>query len=270
MQRNSPSSFHLNYLPRRMKLPVVRKRIHAPTVAFPGRLYAEEVHTRGWVPDMHGNRRMITGPVSAAEARFLAGLIAETNSKRCLETGVALGVSTLAIAQAVSQTGGRHLGIDPCQRSEHGGAALGALAEFGLQDFFALREGPSHTELPKLFNSGESFDLIFVDGAHQFNFKFIDFYYADLLLETGGYLVFHDLLLPATKKLYLYIQTLRRYDFIATPQLQPTAAKKLRYLAGAFAKLKPLRTYWPNGFGNLLVLQKVSDEPAPWNLFRNF
>ena len=183
---------------------------------------------------------------------------------------MALGVSTLAITQAVSKIEGRHLGIDPFQRSEHCGAALGALAEFGLQDFFSLREGSSHSELPKLSNAGESFDLIFVDGAHQFNFKFIDFYYADLLLETGGFLVFHDLLLPATKKLYKYIQTLRRYEYMATPQLQPTVAKKLRYLAGAFAKFKPLRTYWPNGFGNLLVLRKISDEPAPWNLFRNF
>jgi|SRR5665213_1020432 len=154
--------------------------------------------------------------------------------------------------------------------NEHGGAALGALAEFGLQDFFSLREGPSHSELPKLFNAGESFDLVFVDGAHQFNLKFIDFYYADLLLKIGGCLVFHDLLLPATKKLYKYIQTLQRYKFMATPQLQPTVTRKFRYLAGAFVKFKPLRTYWPNGFGNLLVLQKFSDQPAPWNLFRNF
>jgi predicted O-methyltransferase YrrM len=244
--------------------------IDAPDVSFDGRLYAEEVLARGWVCDLHGVRKIIRGPVSAAEARFLAGLISSSGSKRCLETGVALGVSTLAIAQAVSQIKGRHLGIDPCQMSEHGGAALGALAEFGLQDFFSLREGPSHSEMPTLVNSGEHFDLIFIDGAHQFNFKFVDAYYADLLLKTGGWLVFHDLLLPATKKLWKYLQTQQRYEFMATPRLQPTRARKLRYLAGAFVKFKPLRTYWPNGFSNLLVLRKISDKPAPWNLFLNF
>src|SRR5206468_5936080 len=170
----------------------------------------------------------------------------------------------------MSRNRGRHLGIDPFQISVHNGAALGALGEFGLQGFFSLRESPSHSELPKLLNSGEHFDLVFIDSAHQFNFKFIDFYYADLLLETGGWLIFHDLLLPATKKLYKYIRTLRRYEFMATPQLQPSLARKLRYLAGPFAKFKPLRTYWPNGFGNLLVLRKVSDEPAPCILLRNF
>lgn len=253
-----------------MQTSLARKPIHADSIAYSGRLYAEEVLARGWVSDLQGARKTISGPVSVAEARLLAGLIIETNARRCLETGVALGVSTLAITQAVSQIGGRHVGVDPFQTSQHGGAALGALAEFGLQDFFSLREGPSHSELPKLFNAGESFDLIFIDGAHQFNFKFIDFYYADLLLELGGCLVFHDLLLPSTKKVFEYIQTLRRYEYLATPQLQPAVTQKLRYLAGAFAKFKPMRTRWPNGFANLLVLQKISDEPAPWNLFWNF
>jgi len=81
------------------------KPIHAASVSYSGRLYAEEILARGWVPDLHGKRQMIRGPISAAESRFLAGLILKTNAKRCLETGVALGVSTLAITQAVSQIG---------------------------------------------------------------------------------------------------------------------------------------------------------------------
>lgn len=254
-----------------MKHSIGKDTICASAVRWPGKLHAAEVHSRGWVADLQGARLPIPGPISVGEAEFLAGLVIETAARRCLEIGVARGISTLALTQAVAQLGGGGLvGVDPHQRSEHGGAALASLAEFGLQEFFSLREGPSHSELPKLLNSGDRFDLVFVDGAHQFNFKFVDFYYADLLLETGGYLVFHDLLLGATKKLYLYIQTLQRYEFIATPQLQPTLTRKFRYLAGAFAKFKPLRTYWPNDFGNLLVLRKTSDEPAPWNLFRDF
>src|SRR5580658_9865662 len=128
-----------------MKISNAVKPIDAASISYSGRLYAEEVLARGWVPDIQGAHKIIRGPVSHAEARFLAGLIVETNAKRCFETGVALGVSTLAITQAVAQIGGRHLGVDPCQMSEHNGAALGALAEFGLQDFFSLREGPSHS-----------------------------------------------------------------------------------------------------------------------------
>jgi predicted O-methyltransferase YrrM len=246
------------------------KPFKVSTVSYPGRLHAEEVLARGWVPDLQGGHKTIRGPISVGEARFLAGLILETNAKQCLETGVALGVSALAMTQAVSEIRGKHIGIDPFQTSEHGGAALGVLAEFGLRENFTLCEGPSHSELPKLHNSGEYFDLIFIDGAHQFNYKFIDFYYADLMLNIGGYLIFHDLLLPATKKLYRHIQTLHRYEMVTTPQLQPTLPRKIRYVAGAFLKLKALRMYWPNSFANLLVLRKVSDEPAPWDLFHNF
>src|ERR1700683_2613153 len=98
-----------------MKISDTMKPIHAAVISYSGRLYAEEILARGWVPDLQGARKIICGPVSTDEARFLAGLIIETNAKRCLETGVALGVSTLAITQAVSQIGGRHLGVDPCQ-----------------------------------------------------------------------------------------------------------------------------------------------------------
>jgi len=73
------------------------KTIDATKCSYSGRLYAEEVLTRGWVSDLQGGRQPIHGPVSAAEARFLAGLILETGVKQSLETGVALGVSTLAI-----------------------------------------------------------------------------------------------------------------------------------------------------------------------------
>ena len=54
-----------------MKTSDAMKPINAANISYSGRLYAEEVLARGWVPDLHGARQTIRGPVSADEARFL-------------------------------------------------------------------------------------------------------------------------------------------------------------------------------------------------------
>ena len=76
--------------------------------------------------DLQGRSLHVTGGVSTEEAECICSLILERRCRRCIETGVAYGVSTLAICQALSLLGegGRLYGVDPCQYSEHGGAPL--------------------------------------------------------------------------------------------------------------------------------------------------
>ncbi|XHR26759.1 MAG: class I SAM-dependent methyltransferase [Chthoniobacteraceae bacterium] len=230
----------------------------------------DAVIDRGWVHDRNGNQREIVGSVTKKEAAILAGIIYKNGCKRCVETGVANGISTLAIAQAVAGNGGRHYGIDPEQSTSHDYAAINLLSEHRLNECFSLMEGPAHIMMPQLTAQGELFDFAFIDGMHTFHYKLIDYFFADKLLRIGGWMVFHDLLLPSVKKLYRYIQTQGKYRPWDTPQLEPPTAYKLRHIAAAVIKRKPLRTFWPNGFSNLLVLEKVSDEERPWNHFNNF
>jgi predicted O-methyltransferase YrrM len=228
------------------------------------------VYSRGVVQTRKGLSQSIAGAVTIDEAMYLAGIVQTHKLTRTLETGVAKGLSTLALAYAVNLNGGHHIGIDPCQRSEHDEAALMLLEEFGLIGSFRLMDGPSHLEAPKLIADSEKFDLIFIDGMHTVDYKIVDVFMADQLLAPGGFLILHDLLLQSVKKTLRFLRTHRDYEMIRTPNLRPTIAKRVRYVAGAIAKRRSYWYFWPNGFSNLLVLRKKHQVAHNWDFYRNF
>ena len=130
--------------------------------------------------------------------------------------------------------------------------------------------GPAHLEVPKLIQNNEQFDLIFIDGMHLFDFKLIDVFLCDLVLRDGGWLLLHDLLIPSVKKTAKFIDRHKDYRRVQTPGLRPSISRRLRYVAGPLLKQKPMWYWWPNGFSNMLVLQKQSTVNHDWNFFRNF
>jgi predicted O-methyltransferase YrrM len=233
-------------------------------------LFVDSVIDRGWVGEESINRRTIGGAISKDEAQALTTLIAKFDCKKSFETGVAHGISTLAMTQAIAKNQGHHYGIDPCQYNEHQGVALSLLKEHDLASHFTLCEGPAHLELPKLIEAGETFDFAFIDGMHKFDYKFVDFFLSDKLIKVGGLIAFHDIVLPSTKKILRLINHSYDYREIPTAYASPGLGKKAKYTVAAFIKRKPYWYYWPNGFRNLIVLQKVSDVDHPWNYYRNF
>jgi predicted O-methyltransferase YrrM len=233
-------------------------------------LSALEVIKRGWVADSSGVRRPVIGSVSQSESQFLFDLILKSEIKTVVETGIARGISSIAMAEALSHTGGKLYGFDPCQTSDHGGAAIETIREFGLSDHFELKELPSEIALPQLVSSGFKCDMVFIDGVHRFLERAVDFYYSDRILDIGGILAFHDLWLPSMKKLLKMIETLESYKVIKTPGTHPGLKRKALLLAGAFLKMRPHCAWWPNGFSNLLVLRKVAKFDQSFLWYRSF
>ncbi len=231
--------------------------------------FVDKVIERGWVPSENGERLPIFGSVDPAEAHVLGNLILESNAKTAIETGIARGISSLAIAQALKETGGKLIGFDPCQDSEHQNAALALLREYSLENILDLRREPAQSGITKI-NSEQKIDFAFVDDIHNFHYRFTTFFHLDKILGVGGILAFHDLWLPSMKKLLRLIRTLENYELITTPTTKPNTGLKLRRLAGAVLKAKPYCLWWPNGFSNLLVLKKVRDSEEDFTWFKNF
>lgn len=198
------------------------------------------VYERDYVVDRSGKKKPLAGAVSLAESLFIANLMEEKRLTKTLETGVANGLSALAMTLAAKSQGGHHTGIDPCQRVDHNETALVLLEEFGVQDSFSLMDGPAHLEIPKLIQNDEQFDLIFIDGMHLFDFKLIDVFLSDLVLRDGGWLLLHDLLIPSVKKTAKFIDGHKDYRRMQTKGLRPSLQRRLRYVAGAFLKRRPV------------------------------
>ena len=184
---------------------------------------SEDIYRTGKCVDLAGKERKVTGAVPREDALILQEMVRFVKAKTTLETGVAFGLSTLAICEALLEetpdagrqtpdaTGVKHYGVDPEQNTVHGGAALASLKRAGLDSVFELLEGPSHVLLPKLLEKGVTLDLGFIDGWHTFDYTLLDFFYIDKMLRPGGVVLLHDRSWPSKQKVIRFIRTHRRY-----------------------------------------------------------
>src|SRR3954447_10450445 len=148
----------------------------------------------------------------AADTAALERLVVERRALRTLETGMAYGLSTLAISAAHGRLGsGSHVAIDPYQDRFRRIGALN-LERAGASARVRLVEQPSERALPRLWEEGLQLDLALLDGQHLFDHTLIDFFYADRMLVDGGVVVFHDIWMPAIRDVVAYVTAHRAYD----------------------------------------------------------
>jgi hypothetical protein len=74
-----------------------------------------------------------------------------------------------------------------------------------MQGKFTLLEDHAHNALPKLHAEKHRYDFILIDADHRFDGVFLEFYYADLLLKTNGFILLHDTHLPSVQHVLSWI-----------------------------------------------------------------
>lgn len=163
-----------------------------------------QVRRDGTVTTRSGKRVSIS-PTGLDErsAAALRQLVLESHAVRTIETGLALGLSSLAILDASFDNAGSHVpshtAIDPFQQSGWGNAGLVTLARAGVSDLVRFLEADSTLELPRLCSAGEVFDAAFVDGGHLFEHVFIDTHFLLRMVRPGGIVVIDDWWMPAVR-----------------------------------------------------------------------
>lgn len=164
-------------------------------------LSSEEIISKLHVPGHDSST-----PIKDNEARFIYDFIKSHGIKRTLETGFAYAKSASHI---IASTHEKHIAIDPFQDNYHR-LGIKNIADLGLEKYLDLREDYSHNVLPELIKEEEKFEFIFIDGDHKFDGEFLDFYYADLLLENDGFILLHDTWMRSTRLLMKFIRTNRK------------------------------------------------------------
>ena len=148
-------------------------------------------------------------PIKSKEAEYIFHFLKEKGLSKTLETGFAYAKSA---AHIVAATQSRHIAIDPFQ-DRYQNLGKENMKALGLDIHLELEEDYSHHVLPKLAERREKFDFIFIDGDHKFDGIFVDFYYADLLLEKGGYVLLHDTWMRSTQLVISFIKK-NRTDYL--------------------------------------------------------
>jgi predicted O-methyltransferase YrrM len=129
--------------------------------------------------------------------KFIQRMMWDRQPHRTLEIGLAFGASTLVFCaehQKLGRTGTKqHTAIDPFQPCHwYDEAGVLAVERAGLGEFLDYRPEFSEFVLPKLLESGQCYDLIYVDGGHLFENVFLDARYCTRLLNDGGMIMFDD------------------------------------------------------------------------------
>lgn len=166
-------------------------------------------------------------PISQPETiQLLEMLIKFGGRKRILEVGSAIGYSAVRMAEANPNAEIRTIEINP----EAAAFARRTFESAGLSGRVRLTEGDANEVLPQLAESGERFDMIFVDAAKaQYNSFFEP---CMTMLDTGGLLVSDNVLykgMTATDELVLHrkrtiVKRLREYVAMICSHPQLTTA----------------------------------------------
>lgn len=173
-----------------------------------------EIRRDGYVVTRSG-KRVSTSPTGLDErsAGALRRLFVECGAVRTIETGFALGLSTLTIVETALEVcsaragspchcpegGPSHTVIDPYQAKEWGNAGLVTAERAGIGDLVRFFAADSLLKLPELCAAGERFDAAFVDGGHLFEHVLMDTYFLLRMVKPGGVIVVDDWWMPAVK-----------------------------------------------------------------------
>lgn len=133
--------------------------------------------------------------VTPARAEFIHKAALESRATTSLEVGMAWGLSSLCILEALVRNGAcerAHVVIDAFQSKIFHNAALRSIRELGLDSMVEFHEERSEYALPRLAQEGRKFDFVFIDGDHSFSAAFIDVFYAHRMLKPGGVMVLDD------------------------------------------------------------------------------
>ncbi len=124
-------------------------------------------------------------------AQEINKIVSEVGFTKALEIGCIWAVSTLSIL--LSQENGTLLSVDPIPQTNPSMHAMVEVRYNELQDRWNYFTGKSE-EFWK--QNKERFDLIYIDGSHNYTEAKLDLFAAWLCLEKGGVLLADDYLHP--------------------------------------------------------------------------
>lgn len=243
----------------------------------------EEIYRTGKVEAADGTVQDASPTsVSRAEGQTLYALARKNQSHEVLEVGMAFGLSSLFICDALKENGGGRLtSIDPYQHGHFSGIGLRNITKAGYGDMHRFLDRASYLELPRLLESGERFDMAFIDGNHRYEYTLVDFFYALRMLNVDGWLILHDPCMPSVRKVVAFL--LRNYadsivlnkEYTVVPSIGQRARSLIGHLRSAPYDIFSARHFATVQHPNYVIFQKTheftpQDFDNAWDYYRSF
>ena len=152
-----------------------------------------------------GEKHPLHSNTSEAQCKFLESIILKIQARVAVEIGLAYGISSLAICEALRhQENPQHHIIDPLQADWHDIGLLN-LEKAGFLENVKFYREYSHIALPKIQTSGLIADFAYADTTKVFDVLMVDVFYLHKILRVGGILVLDDCNFPGIRKLARFL-----------------------------------------------------------------
>jgi predicted O-methyltransferase YrrM len=241
----------------------------------------EEIFSTRTVYDKNGNVYPLHSETPIDQIEFLISLLKQIEARRCLEIGLAYGISTLATCDAISGFGDRVMySIDPDQIKWRD-IGLKNIDDAGFSPFVRFFREPSAKVLSRLQDEAVVLDFVYIDSTKIFDILHTDVFYCTNLLRKGGLLVLDDCGIPGPHKLARYLLKMPHWRIYASHGAGTLNWK--RRLAASAAKLMPggIRTKLLSPAlsdpeterrinGRCIAFQKLSEDERRWDWFADF
>jgi predicted O-methyltransferase YrrM len=210
--------------------------------------------------------------VGKSTGELLQRAVRDVQPTVSLEIGLAYGVSTLFICDAIQQlsTPGVHIVMDPFQSGKWRNIGLKNVKAAGFDSIVEFHEERSELLLPRLVEERRRIDLAFIDGLHRFDQALVEFYYINRLLRPGGIVLFDDAIRRGVNRVVRHALTYPAYEVFGTTepvQSDRSLLGGLRVRAGAsptvqrFVRRDVLERDWDLGIlGRCVALRKIEED----------
>lgn len=239
----------------------------------------EKILRTGTVTDQAGKEYPLHSHTFEDQCRFLQDIIRQIQARVGVEIGLAYGISSLAICEAMSlRPGARHHIIDPRQEDWHEIGLLN-LKRAGYLPMVEFYRKYSWQVLPGMVEGGLQADLAYVDSTKVFDILLTDVFFLHRLLRTGGVLVLDDCDFPGVRKLARYLRFHPAWRLHSSQH--PFQASGAKRLLSKFCRLVPQKEKWfAFSFLNLdidlgiharcLAFKKVGEDKRNWDWHHDF
>jgi predicted O-methyltransferase YrrM len=210
--------------------------------------------------------------ISRSTGELLQQAVRDVQPAVSLEVGLAYGISTMFICEAIASLPkpGVHIVLDPYQSGKWRGIGLRNVKAAGFGGIVEFHEEPSELFLPRLVAEGRQIDLAFIDGLHRFDQAFVEFFYINKLLRPGGVVLFDDAARRSVNRVVRHALTYPAYEvYGSTEPVAPERSWKgrVRRRAGELpmvqriVKREVLERDWDLGIvGRCVALRKVAED----------
>jgi predicted O-methyltransferase YrrM len=250
----------------------------------------DEMITTGLTRLESGEEVPVHSAIGHRERELIKSILAEIRPSRTLEIGMAYGVSTLTICEALTKIGGaRHIAIDPDQHTGAWGdgwrgGGLHNISKAGFGELLEFYESPSHVVLPKLEEAGIRVQFALIDGWPAFDYRIADFMLIDRILDVGGIVMIAAANLPGVRKACRFIITNRSYrvhTHVSTPHDPLVLSRSRKQMRGLDAPEAVRRHFKPElrepdeelGLGRksaAVAFVKEDEDRRLWDSFEEF